>query len=183
MPPKQRITREMILETAFDMFCREGLAVVNARSVAKELNCSTQPIFSYFSGMDDLKTSLEAKARELFEEEIGRTLGGDEPLLEGCLAYYRFAVEQPKLFWQLFLSGDEKRQGSAAEAGKALDEKVVMPLAQRTGKDAKQLKAQCVRLWAFTHGLASLGAMDLMEVSASEAEAMIRDEYSERTSN
>ena len=51
MPPKQRITREMIMERAFDMFCREGMDAVNARSVAKALNCSTQPIFSYYAGM------------------------------------------------------------------------------------------------------------------------------------
>ena len=70
MPPKQRITREMILERSFDMFCREGMEAVNARSVAKALNCSTQPIFSYFSGMDDLKTSLEQKAKETFENAL-----------------------------------------------------------------------------------------------------------------
>ena len=57
MPPKQRITREMILETSFAMFCRDGMEAVNARSVAKALNCSTQPIFSYFAGMDDLKSA------------------------------------------------------------------------------------------------------------------------------
>ena len=51
MPPKQRITREMILESSFSMFCREGMENVNARSVAKALGCSTQPIFSYFSDL------------------------------------------------------------------------------------------------------------------------------------
>ena len=67
MPPKQRITREMILERSFAMFCQEGMAAVNARSVAKALNCSTQPIFSYFSGMDDLKNALDQKAHDVFE--------------------------------------------------------------------------------------------------------------------
>ena len=57
----------MILERSFEMFCREGMEVVNARSVAKALNCSTQPIFSYFSGMQDLKTTLEEKAKEQFD--------------------------------------------------------------------------------------------------------------------
>ena len=38
MPPKQRITREMILERSFTMFCQEGMEAVNARSVAKALN-------------------------------------------------------------------------------------------------------------------------------------------------
>ena len=70
MPPKQRITREMILERSFEMFCRDGMDAVNARSVAKALNCSTQPIFSYYAGMDDLKNALENKAKETFEATI-----------------------------------------------------------------------------------------------------------------
>lgn len=70
MPPKQRITREMILERSFAMFCQEGMAAVNARSVAKALNCSTQPIFSYFSGMDDLKNALDQKAHDVFEQTV-----------------------------------------------------------------------------------------------------------------
>ena len=80
MPPKQRITREMILESSFAMFCQEGMEVVNARSVAKALNCSTQPIFSYYAGMDDLKTALHEKARALFESRIDQALQGEEPL-------------------------------------------------------------------------------------------------------
>ena len=35
MPPKQRITREMILERSFAMFCQEGMAAVNADTIRK----------------------------------------------------------------------------------------------------------------------------------------------------
>ena len=70
MPPMQRITREMILERSFAMFSREGMEAVNARSVAKALNCSTQPRFSYYAGMEDLKTTLEQKADETFDQAL-----------------------------------------------------------------------------------------------------------------
>ena len=97
MPPKQRITREMILERSFAMFCQEGMAAVNARSVAKALNCSTQPIFSYFSGMDDLKNALDQKAHDVFEQTVSEE-AKDCPALEGSSnAYVRFATEQPRL--------------------------------------------------------------------------------------
>ena len=36
MPPKQRITREMILERSFAMFCREGMERSEERRVGKE---------------------------------------------------------------------------------------------------------------------------------------------------
>ena len=102
MPPKQRITREMILERSFAMFCQEGMAAVNARSVAKALNCSTQPIFSYFSGMDDLKNALDQKAHDVFEQTVSEE-AKDCPALEGSSnAYVRFATEQPRLFAHMF---------------------------------------------------------------------------------
>ena len=104
MPPKQRITREMILERSFTMFCQEGMEAVNARSVAKALNCSTQPIFSYFSGMDDLKGSLDQKAKELFENNLLEAIHGSKTLDHYCAAYVRFAHEQPHLFARMFLN-------------------------------------------------------------------------------
>ena len=103
MPPKQRITREMILERSFTMFCQEGMEAVNARSVAKALNCSTQPIFSYFTGMDDLKNALEMKAKETFEAVLKNYETEGDPLLNACRTYLRFGVEQPRLFAYLFM--------------------------------------------------------------------------------
>ena len=175
MPPKQRITREMILEASFSMFCREGMEVVNARSVAKALNCSTQPIFSYFSGMDDLKNALEEKARELFETEINQAMESEEPLFNGCMAYFRYTMQQPNLFRQLFLIGQDKRPANLTAVNDALREKVVAPVAQRTGSSAAHVEEQCIKLWVFTHGLAALAAMNLLDIDAQKVEQLLRE--------
>lgn len=60
MPPKKRITRELILKKAFDMVHEEGIDSLNARALAKKLNCSTMPIFQSFQDMRDLKWRLSA---------------------------------------------------------------------------------------------------------------------------
>ena len=44
MPPKARITRDMILDAAFDLVRAEGHEALNVRTLAKRLGCSTQPI-------------------------------------------------------------------------------------------------------------------------------------------
>lgn len=175
MPPKQRITREMILESSFTMFCQEGMEVVNARSVAKALNCSTQPIFSYYAGMDDLKTALQLKARDLFESRIEAAIQGEEPVYSACKAYFGFAMEYPHLFRQLFLLKREKQEATLAAINEALREKAILPLQARTGKDAALLEKQCLKLWVYTHGLASLQAMGLLNVSTVEVENMLRE--------
>lgn len=177
MPPKQRITREMILEKSFAMFCKQGMETVNARSVAKTLNCSTQPIFSYFSGMDDLKSAIDQKAHELYETSV---LGEIEktPGALGCMrAYLLFAREQPRLFAHLFL-----RLGEAGESPKmdeALRARMVRDESEQTGLNEEQTKAYLAKLWVFTHGMAATLAMGLEDITpekACEMVASVRDD-------
>ena len=53
MPPKVKISKEDIVNTALELI-KNG-EEINARSLAIRLNCSTQPIFSNFKTMEDLK--------------------------------------------------------------------------------------------------------------------------------
>ena len=49
MPPKVKITKEMILNTVLDITREVGFEAVNARSIASKLQCSTRPIFTIIS--------------------------------------------------------------------------------------------------------------------------------------
>ena len=49
MPPKTRITKELIIEKSFEITKSEGIENLNARYLAKQLNCSTMPIFKVFN--------------------------------------------------------------------------------------------------------------------------------------
>ncbi len=48
MPPKPKITKEMIIETGFAIAKREGAGKITARSISEQLKCSTQPIYVVF---------------------------------------------------------------------------------------------------------------------------------------
>lgn len=162
MPPKQRITREMILDKSFAMFMSEGMEAVNARSVAKALNCSTQPIFSYFSGMDDLKNELDQKARSSFEASIANSTSGNLSLEGVCNAYVQFAGEQPRLFAHLFLK-------SGSRLGSLIDDDLRAQLAQlessQSGITGEQAKELCESVWVFAHGLAAARAVGMIDVT------------------
>lgn len=58
--PKQRITKEMIVDAAFHIARRSGMENVLVKSIADEMGCSVQPIYSYCKNMNGLR------------EEIGR---------------------------------------------------------------------------------------------------------------
>ena len=49
--PKQKITREMVIEAAFDIARREGMEKVIVKNIADKLGCSVQPIYSYCSNI------------------------------------------------------------------------------------------------------------------------------------
>lgn len=55
MPPKAKITKGMILDTVLDITRQSGFDTVNARSIAARLHCSTRPLFTCYSCMDELK--------------------------------------------------------------------------------------------------------------------------------
>ncbi|GIM55546.1 hypothetical protein CAPN005_21930 [Capnocytophaga cynodegmi] len=62
MPKTTTITKEIIIETAFEMVRREGFSVLSARNIAKKIGCSTQPIYWTYKNMDDLKSEVCQKA-------------------------------------------------------------------------------------------------------------------------
>ena len=55
MPRSVQITKEKILTAALDVLIREGYSAVSIKSIARELNCSTQPIAWQFGNMDNMR--------------------------------------------------------------------------------------------------------------------------------
>ncbi|MDO5378424.1 MAG: TetR-like C-terminal domain-containing protein [Clostridia bacterium] len=153
------------------MFCKQGMEAVNARSVAKTLNCSTQPIFSYFSGMEDLKTALDQKAREVYQTTVSDAIEKEPGALGCCRAYVRFAKEQPRLFAHLFL-----RMGENCEPPKmddALHARMLKEESELSGTAQEQTDAYLAKLWIFTHGLAALIASDCAGFTLEQVDDML----------
>lgn len=180
MPPKQRITREMILERSFAMFCREGMEAVNARSVAKALSCSTQPIFSYFAGMEDLRNAIEQKAKETFAQAM-EEVSAEGSFLACSTAYIRLASEQPRLFARLLMTvGEEEPMPLVAEG---VEEKLKDGLSSQYGLDAQQADRLYRDLWTYAHGLASLvaaGRLAFDEQAIADRLAFVSDALAQR---
>ncbi|MGN0776696.1 MAG: hypothetical protein ACI4MM_08485 [Candidatus Ventricola sp.] len=154
------------------MFCREGMDVVNARSVAKALNCSTQPIFSYFSGMQDLKTTLEEKAREQFEAALNVKNQSGDPLVETGCAYTRFAAEQPHLFAHLLMT----RQDDALYPfdGEERREEMLRREEEVLGLTREQTETLYKHMSIYIHGLAVVCAVQQADYTPEEMAGMIR---------
>ena len=62
MPPKTKITREMVIAAAFEVAREAGAEKINARTVSKKLNCSTQPGLYHCATIEELKRAAYQKA-------------------------------------------------------------------------------------------------------------------------
>ena len=54
MPPKAKITRDMIIKAGITIIRTEGIDSLNVRRVAALLSCSTQPVMYHFKTVKEL---------------------------------------------------------------------------------------------------------------------------------
>lgn len=103
--PKQKVTREDILNAAAEIVRKEGAEALNARSLARELGVSTQPIYSQFASMEALTKALTEKAAAEYRRRIDGYIEAHcaTRYLAYGLGYVSFAREERGLF--LLLSG------------------------------------------------------------------------------
>lgn len=164
MPPKARITKDMIIDAAFEIARAEGAEAVNARSVAQRLDCSTQPVMYHFAKIEDLKKVVYGKADEYHSEYITNISNHpDGPVKEIGLNYIRFAVEEGNLFRFLFQSnGFERRSLIDLISGGDL-EPVLAIMQEAMGADRETMKNIFLTIFLFAHGYASMFANNEME--------------------
>ena len=70
MPPKEKITRELLLACAFQIAEEQGIDAVTSRSVAKAAGCSIQPVFSHFPTMEALRQATFEYTCDVLVKEI-----------------------------------------------------------------------------------------------------------------
>ena len=163
MPPKSRITREMIVNAAVEVICEAGAEAINARTVAQKLRCSTQPVMYHFRAMEELKRAAYSQVDRLHTDYLMRSSGENDPLLEIGLNYIRFAIEEPHLFRFLFQSGYAKEKNLAEMIDSEELTPVLAAMQEGIGLDREKTREIFLTVALFTHGYASIIANNTLE--------------------
>lgn len=95
--PKQRITKDMVIDAAFKIARQGGMEKVLVKSIADELNCSVQPIYSYCKNMDSLREEVGNKARRFIAEYVSARIDGRNLFGSTGKAYIQLAEEEPHI--------------------------------------------------------------------------------------
>lgn len=77
MPPKEKFTKEHILEAAFQLAAQEGFRSITARAVAKRLGSSVAPIYTHFPTISALTEAVVEKVFALSDGMVAKAQGKD----------------------------------------------------------------------------------------------------------
>lgn len=163
MPAIAKVTKEMIIDAAFEIAKEMGAENITARTVSQKLGCSTQPVLYHFKTIEDVRIAAHKKASEFHMNYVTNLSGKYErPMLEVGMRYIQFAVEEKNLFRFLYHSCyDTGVSLSDWLTGKNFDS--LFPILKRQANvDEQQAYSIFSQIVLVTHGIASLLANNAM---------------------
>ena len=163
MPPQVKVPRDVIVDKAFELTRAHGFEKVTARMLAKELNCSTQPVYHTFRNMEDLKGEVYRKTQKFFEDYMmKKPADGDKPdFLSMGMRYVELARKEKNLFKLLCLSDSGNKLKSFSDLADNV------PL--HVDPDV------FVKTWIFTQGVATIVSSNTTKISTKEIEQMLTE--------
>lgn len=176
MAPKVKTTREDIIKTAVEMVKTTGADVLGARAVARVLGCSTQPIFSNFETMDELRLAVVEEADRLCREYMKREMesGKYPPYKATGMAYIRFAKEEKELFKLLYM---RDRANEKIPETTEFENEIEAMVQGNTGLSGQDVKLFHLEMWAYVHGIATMFATRFLDLDWELVSKMLTDSY------
>ena len=177
MARKETITKEEILNAAFQMTRENGFAQVSARTLAARAGCSTQPIFRVYKNMEELGEDLFHKAVQFYNnyyENFPKT--SSKPFVNMGLAYIRFAQEEQQLFKLLFMA--ENRHGkSLYDLLNGENGTVVKEIGSAKAYGCKDPSGMFMRMWIFIHGSACMSLTGDYDLQEADTVKLLEESY------
>lgn len=178
MPPRKKVLKEDVIKAALNILSLESIDSLNARRLAKELNCSVQPIFYNFSNMEELKVTVLNEIYKIYQEfMINGTKVGNAYKGMG-LAYINFARKYPNYFKLIFMNKTDMTP-EVFISNDDFGNSIIKEGMKFTGLTQEEQKAFHLKVWIFTHGLDSLVATNTVKITDEEIEKLLTESVKE----
>ena len=160
MPPRPQVTKEQLIEAALNIAREKGFEKVTAREVGKSLGMSSRPVFTYYSGMQELKADVYKAAYSIYVNTVEQGLTDKYPFRSSGRQTIKFVKEEPELFKLLCYPYNEDPDPSSTIGSFTFFEqnfKLIRPTIERE-YELKGDDAKCFfrNVWLFTLGIAML---------------------------
>ena len=176
MPAVRKVSKEQIIDAAVDVLRDDGFSAINARSVAKKLGCSTQPIYFSFRNMEELKAALTERAIQMHTQRVRDSLriheGNDSRYSSYGMGFVKFAAEEKQLFRWLYLEGEQL----GPYQNDVLTPEVISVITEEFGYEEDVARRLHQDMVYFTYGLAILANTDHLHLTEAELREAFRRE-------
>ena len=177
MPAVRKVSKEQIIDAAVDVLRDDGFSAINARSVAKKLGCSTQPIYFSFRNMEELKAALTERAIQMHTQRVRDSLriheGNDSRNSSYGMGFVKFAAEEKQLFRWLYLEGEQL----GPYQNDVLTSEVISVITEEFGYEEDVARRFHQDMVYFTYGLAILANTDHLHLTEAELREAFRREF------
>lgn len=177
MPAVRKVSKEQIIDAAVDVLRDDGFSAINARSVAKKLGCSTQPIYFSFRNMEELKAALTERAIQMHTQRVRDSLriheGNDSRYSSYGMGFVKFAAEEKQLFRWLYLEGEQL----GPYQNDVLTSEVISVITEEFGYEEDVARRFYQDMVYFTYGLAILANTDHLHLTEAELCEAFRREF------
>lgn len=183
MPAIKKVSKEAIIDAAVDILREEGALAINARSVAKKLGCSTQPIYLSFQNMDELKAAMTQRAIDQHIQHVRESLRAHDDSSSSYSKYSRyssygmgfvkFAAQEKFLFRWLYL---EDRRSDPHQDDVLMPE-IVAAIVEEYGYTEETARKLHQDMTYYSYGLAILANTGHLDLTDEELLAAFRREF------
>lgn len=178
MPTTTRITKEMILNAAFDITRNEGIEKLSNREIAKKMNCSIRPIYYQFKNSEELYKELYNKINSYFYDFIMKNIVDDIPHYKQIgINYIKFAQEETNFFKVLFMSPARDVPNTFVATDKNGFAGVIDAIKLSTYLSDKDIKSFHTKMWIFVHGIATLTVSKSVKFTEEQIRDLLSQEF------
>ena len=178
MPTKIKISKDIILDAAFEMVRKDGKEKLSNRELANKLNCSIRPIYYQFENVEEMQKELYLKIEQYFYKFILDNMVNEiSKYKQVGINYIKFAKKEKKLFQTLFMSDTGLTPDAfVLKAGKDYKEieKFIKISANIKEEDIKDFHT---KMWIFCHGIATLVANDTIKLTNNQIQDLLSCEF------
>lgn len=168
----KRVQKEDVVKAALEILKTDSLEELTARRLAEVLHCSVQPIFYNFKSMDELKQIAIETMYHIYHIYMTDAMQQKQPYKATGLAYIRFARDYPNYFRILFMMKTDLTAN--AFLLNTIEGKEVIEYGMRmTGFDREKQETFHLKVWIFTHGLATLVSTQTVQLNDEEIEKLL----------
>ena len=178
MPTKIKISKDMILDAAFEIVRKDGMEKLSNRELASKLKCSIRPIYYQFENVEEMQKELYLKIEQYFYKFILDNMVKEIPKYKQVgINYIKFAKKEKKLFQTLFMSDTGLTPDAfVLKAGGDYKEieKLIKISANIKEEDIKDFHT---KMWIFCHGIATLVANDTIKLTDNQIQDLLSCEF------